>query len=52
MRIKVLFDNKKGSSRFLEENLDFIRGLVEKYPNAFWRKYKSKTGQIGYELSV
>ncbi len=52
MRIKVLFDNKKGSSTLLEKHFDLIKDLITRYPNAFWRKYNDKNGQSGYELEV
>ena len=51
MRIKVLFENKKGSSTLLEDNLELIKDLIQRYPNAMWRKFKSKRG-TGYELDV
>ncbi len=51
MRIKVLFDNKKGWSS-LDQHLDLIKDLVTRYPNAIWRKVRAKNGQTGYELDV
>jgi len=51
MRIKVLFEDKKGSLRLLERNFDIIRDLLQRYPNALWRKY-SKNGRTGYELQL
>lgn len=51
MRIKVLFEDKKGSSRLLERNFDIIRDLLQRYPNALWSKYK-KNGHTGYELQL
>jgi len=52
MRIKVFLDNKKGSTRLMDDYLDLVRGLVDKYPNAIWRKLQPKNGQIGYELKI
>lgn len=52
MKIKVLFDNKKGSSTLLENHFDLIKDLIERYPNALWRKIRGKNGQQGYELDV
>ena len=51
MRIKVLLEDKKGSSRLLERNFELIKELMQKYPNALWRKY-TKNGQSGYELQI
>jgi hypothetical protein len=51
MKIKVLFDAKKGSSRALEEHFELVKKLMNKYPNALWRKYSNK-GKSGYELYV
>ncbi|MBS3092344.1 hypothetical protein J4466_02895 [Candidatus Pacearchaeota archaeon] len=51
MRVKVLFENKKGSSRLLERNFEIIKDLIQKYPNALWRRY-NKNGQTGYELQI
>ena len=50
MKVKVLFDNKKGSSTLLE-HFDLVKDLIERYPNALWRKIRSKN-QEGYELEV
>ena len=52
MRIKVLFDDKKGSSTLLEKHFDFIKDLVTRYPNAIWRKVRGKNGESGYELDI
>ncbi len=52
MRIKVTIDNKKGSTRFLEQHFELLRDLVNRYPNAFWRKIKGRNGTTGYELDV
>ena len=52
MRIKVLYDDKKGSTTLLEKHFDLIKDLVQRYPNALWRKIRGKNGQIGYELEV
>lgn len=51
MRVKVLFENKKGSSRLLERNFEIIKDLIQKYPNALWRRY-NKNGKTGYELQI
>ena len=51
MQIKLLFDKKKGSSLFPEKHFDLIKELIQKYPNALWRKIRRK-GQVGYELEV
>jgi len=52
MRIKVLFDNKKGLTRSLDKHLDLIKDLIQRYPNALWRKVNGKNGQTGYELDI
>ena len=52
MRIKVLIDGKKGSSTLLEKHFDLVKDLVQRYPNALWRKVHGKNGQTGYELQV
>ncbi|MFA5019587.1 MAG: hypothetical protein WC533_00640 [Candidatus Pacearchaeota archaeon] len=52
MRIKVTFDNKRGASLFPEKHFGLIQDLIEKYPNALWRKISNKNGQQGYELEV
>jgi hypothetical protein len=52
MRIKILFDNKKGSTRPLDQNFELIRDLIQRYPNALWRKIRGKNGQQGYELDI
>jgi len=51
MRIKLLFDDRKGSTTLLEKHLDLVKDLVTRYPNALWRKIRSK-GQTGYELDI
>jgi len=51
MRIKVLFENKKGSSSLLEDHFELIKDLVHKYPNAMWKKFRSKKGS-GYEIDI
>jgi len=50
MRIKVLFDNKRGSVS-LEKHLDLIKDLIQRYPNALWRKIRGNHTE-GYELEV
>ena len=52
MKIKVLMDNKKGSSTLLEKHFDLVRDLIQRYPNAIWRKIRAKNGATGYELDV
>ncbi len=52
MKIRVLFDNKKGSTTLLEQHFGLIKDLVQKYPNALWRRIRGKNGQQGYELEV
>jgi len=52
MRIKVLFDNKKGSITLLEKHFDLIKDIITTYPNALWRKCRGKNGQQGYEIDV
>ena len=52
MRIKLLFDNKKGSSTLLEKHFDLIKDLVTRYPNAIWRKVRGNDGESGYELDI
>jgi len=52
MKIKVLFDDKRGSATLLEKHFDLIRDLIRKYPNAFWKRCKSRNGQAGYELEI
>jgi len=52
MKIKVLFDSKKGSSTLLEKHFDLVKDLIERYPNALWKKIRSKNGQTGYELDI
>ena len=52
MRIKLLFDNKKGSSTLLEKHFDLIKDLVTRYPNAIWRKVRGNNGESGYELDI
>ncbi|MEM3074569.1 MAG: hypothetical protein QW727_01350 [Candidatus Pacearchaeota archaeon] len=51
MKIKLLIDGKKGSSTLLEKHFDLVKHLLQKYPNALWRKIHAKN-QIGYELDV
>ena len=51
MKIKVLFRDNRGKTAFyLLKNFDFIKSLIEKYPNAVWRKCPSKGNQIVYEM--
>lgn len=51
MKIKVLFKDKRGKTSFyFLKNFDFVKRLVDKYPNAMWRKCPSKDGQIIYEM--
>jgi len=52
MKIKVLFKDKRGkTSLYFMKNFDFVRRLVEKYPNAIWRKCPSKNDNlIIYEM--
>jgi len=50
MRIKILFDNKKGMT-LIERNIDFITDLIKRYPNALWRRLRGKNGD-GYEVEV
>ncbi len=50
MRIKVLFDNKKGMT-LIERNIDLLNDLIKRYPNALWRKSKEKNNS-GYELEI
>ena len=52
MRIKVLFDNKKGASTLLENHFEIIKDIITTYPNALWRKCTGKNGQQGYEIDV
>ena len=52
MKIKVLYDDKKGSSTLLEKHFDLIRDLITRYPNALWRKIRGKNGTTGYELDI
>jgi len=50
MKIKILFDNKKGMT-LIERNIDFITDLIKRYPNALWRRLRGKNGD-GYEVDV
>jgi len=50
MKIKVLVD-KKGSSILLEKHFDLVKDLIQRYPDALWRKIRRKNQQ-GYELDV
>lgn len=51
MKIKVLFENKKGSSTLLDKHFDLLKDLMQRYPNALWRKISTKN-QAGYELDI
>jgi hypothetical protein len=50
MRIKILFDNKKGMT-LIERNIDLLTDLIKRYPNALWRKLSGKNSE-GYELEI
>ena len=52
MKIRIIPENRKGSSIFLESQFGLLRDLVKRYPNALWRKFKAKNGEVGYELEI
>jgi len=52
VKIKLVINSKKGSATLLENHFDLVKNLIEKYPNALWRKLKKKSGQEVYELDV
>lgn len=52
MRIKIMA-NKKGSGTLLDQHFGLIKELIQRYPNALWRRYYGKNGKVeGYELDV
>lgn len=52
MKIKILPGNKKGATQLIEKHFTLIKHLIQKYPNAFWKKIRGKNGEVGYELDV
>lgn len=52
MHIKVLIDDKKGATTLLDRHFGLLKHLINRYPNALWKKIKGKNGEIGYELEV
>lgn len=52
MKIKVLIDNKKGSTTLLDKHFGLLKHLIYRYPNALWKKVNGKNGITGYEIDV